>query len=179
MGTRKREVKNRTVAIYNTAIGDMMICSDGAGVTEVKLVEENIRQFRSQYNSLTDEAAGQLEEYFLGKRRVFDFPISFATGTEFQRIVWNYLLTIPYGETRSYKQVAEAIGRPKAYRAVGMANNKNPLMIVVPCHRVIGADKSLTGYAGGLELKKRLLQLEYTGCALSALEKIVSEQLGD
>lgn len=112
--------------------------------------------------ALMDSVANELAEYFDGKRREFDFPYELH-GTEFQMEVWNALCDIPYGETRSYGQIAEAVGNPKASRAVGMANNKNPLMIAVPCHRVIGADGSLTGYAGGLPLKEALLKLESDG----------------
>ena len=108
---------------------------------------------------MTDRAAVQLEEYLNGKRRHFDLPLR-PQGTEFQRSVWNALLTIPYGETRSYKEIAQAVENPKAFRAVGMANNKNPISIFIPCHSVIGSSGSLVGYGGGLELKKRLLELE-------------------
>jgi methylated-DNA-[protein]-cysteine S-methyltransferase len=102
---------------------------------------------------------GELEEYFAGQRERFDLPLAFG-GTGFQREVWNALLTIPYGETVSYKELAERIGRPKAVRAVGAANGANPIPIIVPCHRVIGNDGSLTGFGGGLPLKRRLLELE-------------------
>lgn len=108
---------------------------------------------------LLAEAARELEAYFAGTRRTFDFPVA-PEGTAFQQRVWEALRRIPYGQTRSYRQIAEAIGRPAACRAVGMANNRNPLAIVIPCHRVVGADGSLTGYAGGLEVKARLLELE-------------------
>lgn len=105
------------------------------------------------------DAEAQLKEYFAGIRRSFDLPLKPA-GTEFQRAVWSALCTIPYGETRTYGDIAAQLGRPKAFRAVGMANHSNPLPIFIPCHRVIGADGSLTGYAGGLERKALLLQLE-------------------
>jgi len=101
----------------------------------------------------------QLNEYFAGKRSAFDLQLDFA-GTEFQRKVWAALLTIPFGETRSYGQIAEQIGSPKAVRAVGAANGRNPISIVAPCHRVIGSNGKLTGFAGGLEAKARLLGLE-------------------
>ena len=103
--------------------------------------------------------AAQLEEYFAGKRRTFNLPLA-PEGTVFQRIVWRALETIPFGELRSYREVAEAIGKPTAVRAVGAANGRNPLPIVVPCHRVVGSDGSLTGFAGGVEIKRRLLELE-------------------
>ncbi|PKH30536.1 methylated-DNA--[protein]-cysteine S-methyltransferase [Acinetobacter radioresistens] len=101
----------------------------------------------------------QLEEYFEGNRQRFDIPLDFA-GTEFQKLVWTELLKIPYGQTRSYGEIAQAIGRPKAMRAVGAANGRNPISIIAPCHRVIGASGALTGFAGGLDNKTILLNLE-------------------
>lgn len=109
--------------------------------------------------ALLREAGSQLLEYFQGKRKEFVLPLS-PNGTKFQQKVWQALCTIPYGETRSYGQIAAQIGQPKASRAVGGANNRNPIMIFIPCHRVIGADGSLTGFGGGLEAKKYLLELE-------------------
>jgi len=105
------------------------------------------------------EAARQLEAYFAGELRHFELPVQ-LDGTEFQRRVWSALVEIPYGETRSYGEIAAAIGRPGASRAVGLANGRNPIGIVVPCHRVVGADGSLTGYGGGLDRKRWLLELE-------------------
>lgn len=113
-------------------------------------------------NELTARVFGELEEYFRGERRTFDLPLRPA-GTEFQKRVWEALCEIPYGETRSYGKIAERVENPKAPRAVGMANNKNPIAIMIPCHRVIGKNGSLTGYAGGLEQKRKLLELESTG----------------
>lgn len=104
-------------------------------------------------------AAQQLEEYFHGLRRDFTIPLK-ASGTQFQQQVWQALIYIPYGMTYTYKELAETIGKPKASRAVGSACNRNPLPIVIPCHRVIGSSGSLTGYAGGLELKAMLLKME-------------------
>lgn len=105
------------------------------------------------------QAVTQLGEYFSGRRNEFELPLA-ATGTAFQHQVWHALTTIPYGETWSYQELADAIGNPKAVRAVGMANGKNPISVVVPCHRVIGKSGKLTGYAGGVERKQRLLALE-------------------
>jgi len=105
------------------------------------------------------EAEGQLREYFAGTRQAFTLTLD-AAGTPFQKKVWNALLTIPFGETRSYGEIARQIGHPAAVRAVGAANGRNPLSIVAPCHRVIGAGGQLTGFAGGLEVKARLLALE-------------------
>lgn len=104
----------------------------------------------------------QLERYFAGEAVQFDIPIA-ATGTPFQQSVWHALTTIPYGETWSYAQLADAIGNPKAVRAVGLANGKNPVSVIVPCHRVIGKNGKLTGYAGGIERKQRLLAIEGIG----------------
>ena len=105
------------------------------------------------------ETQKQLNEYFAGQRQVFDLALDFE-GTEFQQKVWQALLTIPFGETRSYKQIAEQIGNVKAVRAVGAANGKNPISIITPCHRVVGANGKLVGFAGGLENKDVLLKLE-------------------
>lgn len=104
-------------------------------------------------------AAMQVDGYFAGKLRAFDVPLDFR-GTDFQRSVWQALLTIPFGETRSYAQIADQIGRPTASRAVGAANGRNPVSIIAPCHRVIGTNGALTGFAGGLEAKRLLLDLE-------------------
>ncbi|WP_180066346.1 methylated-DNA--[protein]-cysteine S-methyltransferase [Acinetobacter sp. YH12129] len=105
------------------------------------------------------KTAQQLNEYFAGKRQQFDLPLDFE-GTAFQQQVWQALLTIPFGETRSYKQIAEQIGNVKAVRAVGAANGKNPISIIAPCHRVVGANGKLVGFAGGLENKEILLKIE-------------------
>ena len=106
-----------------------------------------------------EEAVRQLKEYFAGERREFTLPVD-PRGTPFQKSVWRALCGIPYGETRSYGEIARAVGKPGACRAVGMANHRNPVSIIIPCHRVIGADGSLTGYGGGLERKRFLLRLE-------------------
>jgi O-6-methylguanine DNA methyltransferase len=107
----------------------------------------------------------ELDEYFAGERREFSFPLDLR-GTEFQLACWNALLEIPYGKTCSYRDIAQAIGHPHAYRAVGMSNNRNPIAIVVPCHRVIASSGSLCGYGGGLDLKRKLLELEQAGLGL-------------
>lgn len=106
------------------------------------------------------EAERQLQDYFAGKRETFSLKLDFIGGTEFQQKVWAALLTIPFGETRSYAQIAEQIGNPNAVRAVGAANGKNPISIIAPCHRVIGSNGRLTGFAGGMEAKAFLLKLE-------------------
>ena len=112
-----------------------------------------------QTTELLSMATIQLDEYFQGKRTTFSLPFK-LTGTLFQLAVWKELQNIPYGKTTSYKEIAQKINKPKAYRAVGMANNKNPLPIIIPCHRVIGSNGKLIGYAGGLNLKNYLLELE-------------------
>lgn len=115
----------------------------------------------------TAEVRRQLEEYFAGRRQTFDLPLA-AEGTPFEKTVWEELRRIPFGETRSYAEIARAIGRPGAARAVGRANGANPIPVVVPCHRVIGADGSLTGFGGGLDAKAQLLELEGLALPLSS-----------
>lgn len=144
-------------AVYPFPFGFLKIGYEGDAVTCLKSVPPD--DPKGQKTPLTDRVYGEIMEYLDGKRRHFDFPIELH-GTDFQKKVWNQLQKIPYGETRTYKEVAEAIGNPKASRAVGMANNKNPIFIVVPCHRVVGSDGKLTGYAGGLDMKAALLELE-------------------
>lgn len=147
-------------AFYQTSIGLIGISESGGAITELFFVREQPPENAGwQETPLLKEAAKQLEEYLSGNRKAFDLPLA-AEGTDFQKSVWKALRNIPYGETRSYKQVAEALGQPGASRAVGMANNKNPIAIFTPCHRVIGADGRLVGYAGGLETKEKLLELE-------------------
>jgi len=107
----------------------------------------------------TKPVANELAQYFAGKRREFTFPLDLR-GTPFQLLCWHALLAIPYGETRSYADIARAVHKPQAFRAVGMANNRNPIAIIVPCHRVIASDGTLCGYGGGLDVKRRLLELE-------------------
>ncbi|MGM9570749.1 MAG: methylated-DNA--[protein]-cysteine S-methyltransferase [bacterium] len=142
---------------YETILGLIGIRANDNAVTGILLRPQGFIDLRE--NSLTKSMAQQLREYLAGERRNFTVDISFK-GTAFQQEVWRALQTIPYGETRSYSQIAASLGRPRACRAVGGANHCNPLPIVIPCHRVIGRSGSLTGYAGGLELKTRLLELE-------------------
>lgn len=141
-------------------IGSLGIAADGDGICAVFF--KGTRSFPGAVNQSTpllEQARRELDEYFSGTRREFDLPLSLH-GTPFQKSVWRELLRIPYGQTATYGELAERIGNPKACRAVGMANNRNPIVIIVPCHRVIGADGSLTGYAGGLDVKQKLLELE-------------------
>lgn len=144
---------------YDLKFGKMKIACNEEGITYIGMGCGVPEQTKRESTQLLDTAAQQLEEYFQGKRQVFDVPLS-PIGTSFQQKVWEALCAIPYGETRSYKQIAEMVGNPKACRAVGMANNRNHILIIIPCHRVIGANGSLVGYGGGLELKEKLLELE-------------------
>ena len=137
-------------------IGVLRVGYENGAVTSLKRVET---AERGEENALTEQVFVQLEEYFAGQRWTFVFPFELR-GTPFQKKVWAALRDIPYGETRSYKQVAEAVGQEKACRAGGMANNRNPVIIAVPCHRVIGADGGLVGYGGGLDMKQALRELE-------------------
>lgn len=150
----------KKVFYYETDIGKVGVGEDGTALTNFYFSEEEIpHDAVLEETNLLKEAGKQLQEYFAGKRKVFQLPFA-PEGTEFQQRVWKALQDIPYGETRSYKQVAEAIGNPKACRAVGMANNRNPLALFIPCHRVIGANGKLVGYGGGLDVKVCLLKLE-------------------
>lgn len=144
---------------YDTALGKVGIGSDGGAVNHLRFEKLCPWDGEKVADAITDEAARQIEAYCAGKRRRFDLALRPA-GSAFQKSVWTALQSIPYGETRSYRQVAQMIGRPMASRAVGMANNKNPILLMIPCHRVVGSDGGLVGYAGGLEVKKQLLELE-------------------
>jgi methylated-DNA-[protein]-cysteine S-methyltransferase len=135
------------------------ITEENNAITGVYFGAEIPAGFVKAETPLIKKAAIQIKEYLNGKRKKFSLPLAMH-GTPFQMDVWKVLQNIPYGETRSYKQIAECVHRPKAVRAVGMANHRNPISIIVPCHRVIGHDGSLTGYGGGLPLKKYLLELE-------------------
>lgn len=143
---------------YETIIGPLFILESNGSIVGIKNREHGWEALYKE-TSLIKEAFRQLSEYLSGDRQYFDLPIH-TKGTDFQEKVWNALKQIPYGETRSYKEIAAAIGNPKAIRAVGMANNRNPIMIVIPCHRVIGANGQLVGYGGGLDVKEKLLTLE-------------------
>jgi methylated-DNA-[protein]-cysteine S-methyltransferase len=146
---------------YNSPLGPIGIAETNGKLTHLYFSYEGFPEAEHirKETPLLAEAAKQLAEYFAGLRREFDLPLD-PNGTEFQRRVWNALREIPYGETRSYKETAIAAGNEKACRAVGMANNRNPISIIIPCHRVIGADGDLVGYGGGLDKKIWLLNLE-------------------
>ena len=142
--------------VIETPIGKLTLCVDESGICALKFGAQGDR---ADASPLLDAARRELEEYFAGRRRAFSVPLSIH-GTPFRLRVWNALLEIPYGETISYGELARRIGNPKACRAVGMANHVNPLPVFVPCHRVVGKGGKLTGYAGGLEIKEILLDLE-------------------
>ena len=151
------------VYYYNTVIGQIGISENGNAITGIFFsgIDDpvNVEQLTRIETPLIRRAARQIEEYLRGERKEFQLPLA-AEGTAFQKAAWEALLTIPYGETRSYKDMAEQVGNPKACRAIGMANNRNPISIVVPCHRVIGANGKLVGYGGGLHIKEWLLAME-------------------
>ena len=146
-------------------VGELKLVANGSRLAAILWENDKPNRVRlgpmseAPDNPLLQNAARQLEEYFSGSRIHFDLELDF-TGTTFQKQVWAALLTIPFGETRTYRQIAEQIGNPTAVRAVGAANGRNPISIIAPCHRVIGASGKLTGFAGGLEAKERLLTLE-------------------
>lgn len=143
----------------NTKIGSMSIVEEDNKIVEIrnhKNVEENAVKKNTQ---LLKETEKQLNEYFEGKRKKFDVPLN-PKGTKFMKDVWTALQDIPYGEVRTYQQIAEKVGNPKASRAVGMANHRNPIPIIIPCHRVIGSNGKLVGYALGMDRKKFLLEWE-------------------
>ena len=144
---------------FVTEIGKLSLCQENNVITKLYFNNNAPLDFTNHKTTLLEEAAYQIQAYLAGTLKVFSFPYQ-AKGTAFQKKVWSSLLTIPYGETRSYKDIATLITRPTAYRAVGSANNKNQLPLIIPCHRVIGSDQTLVGYAGGLKIKKFLLRLK-------------------
>ena len=160
----------------DSPIGPLFLAASARGLVALEFdarlpgqqsIRPNPRDLREEKRGFKFEAAAsqmlpyvnELEEYFAGKRREFTFPLDLR-GTDFQQACWQALLAIPYGETRTYADIARAVGKPKAFRAVGMANNRNPVAIVIPCHRVIASDGTLCGYGGGLDVKRKLLELE-------------------
>lgn len=149
----------KNYAIYDSPYGPIKIGYNQDAITELGVIKLEKGEDMGCPSTISDGANAQLKEYFAGKRTTFDLPLH-PVGTDFQKKVWSTLCDIPYGETRSYKEIATAVGNEKACRAVGMANNKNPIAIIIPCHRVIGANGSLVGYAGGLDMKRSLLELE-------------------
>jgi O-6-methylguanine DNA methyltransferase len=161
-----------TWAAVKSRIGTIQVAATSRGVCKVALGQETAADFfgwlerrigqaprRPERTGIVALALDQIAEYLNGTRRQFDLPLDLR-GTEFQRRVWAAVAGIPYGQTRTYAQIAQAIGKPLAVRAVGAANGANPLPLVVPCHRVLGSDGSLTGYGGGLDVKRKLLEME-------------------
>ena len=142
---------------FNNPLGFLILKSDGQSITEISFSETDIQEQNSC--EVLEKCQGQLDAYFSGNRMEFDLPLS-PEGTGFQQKVWAELLKIPYGETITYMELAVRLGNAKAIRAVGTANGRNPIAIIIPCHRVIGAGNKLTGYAGGIWRKKILLELE-------------------
>lgn len=147
----------------HTPLGRMLLAQEEEELILVEFDATPLKNWQQADTPLLVQAKAQLSEYFAGTRQEFTLPLS-PKGTPFQQKVWAALQTIPYGQTRSYGEIARQIGSPKAARAVGMANHHNPIAILIPCHRVVGQNGALTGYAGGLERKKALLQLE--GCPI-------------
>jgi len=162
--------------MFTSPVGPLFLAASTKGLVALEFdarlpgqqtIRPNPRDLRAESQGVRFEESTQalqhyvreLEEYFAGQRREFTFALDLR-GTEFQLACWQALLAIPYGETRTYADIARAVGRPQGFRAVGMANNRNPLAIVVPCHRVIASDGTLCGYGGGLDVKRKLLELE-------------------
>lgn len=145
--------------LFDTPLGLMGLEEENGTLVSLRLPGQPVPRIACHETPLLSEGKRQVLEYLAGQRRVFDLPLA-PRGTEFYRSVWQTLEEIPYGETRSYRDIAQAVGRPRAVRAVGQANHNNPIPIIIPCHRVVGANGSLTGYGGGLDLKERLLRLE-------------------
>ena len=174
MGALIMETLHSTM--FRSPVGPLFLAASQNGLVALEFdarlpgqqtIRPNPRDLRAETEGIRFEEssiamrsyAQELEEYFSGKRRQFTFALDLR-GTDFQRACWHALLAIPYGETRSYGDIARAVGKPQGFRAVGMANNRNPVAIVVPCHRVIASDGTLCGYGGGLDVKRKLLELE-------------------
>jgi O-6-methylguanine DNA methyltransferase len=174
MGTLLKETLSYT--LLHSPVGPLFLAASPKGLVALEFdarepgqqtIRPNPRDLRQESKTVRFEESGnamrvylrELEEYFDGTRRTFGLPIDLR-GTEFQLACWRALLAIPYGETRTYADIARFVGRPQGFRAVGMANNRNPIAIVVPCHRVIASDGTLCGYGGGLDIKRKLLELE-------------------
>jgi methylated-DNA-[protein]-cysteine S-methyltransferase len=157
--------KNYVYKIAPTPVGRLKLIASNDGLAAILWENDPPRRVRLNVigeapdHPVLKETERQLADYFAGRRKAFDLPLDFA-GTDFQKSVWSALLTIPFGETRTYSDIARQIGAPKAVRAVGAANGRNPISIIAPCHRVLGSNGHLTGFAGGLETKAHLLKLE-------------------
>lgn len=156
----------------DSPIGPLTLAGEGDVLTNLRMVDQTYEPDRADWvrdDAAFPDAVEQLAAYFDGKLQTFDLKLEMA-GTQFQRKVWEALRTIPYGETRSYGEIARQIGAPTAFRAVGLANGHNPIAVIVPCHRVIGANGSLTGFGGGLERKSALLDMEKNSANLTLFD---------
>lgn len=151
-------LESNQIAYYKTPVGTAKIVGDKNGISEVTLIEESLESSKEIPESLQD-CVQQLSEYFNGARKEFNLKLN-PQGTDFQKRVWDELLNVPFGKTRTYSEQSKKLGNIKAIRAVASANGKNPIWIIIPCHRIIGSNGSLTGYAGGLWRKKWLLEHE-------------------
>lgn len=145
--------------LLDTPVGRLAVATDGCAVLSVRIATDRVQELAQAETPVAMQTINELEEYFAGKRKDFGIPIR-MNGTAFQIRVWNELLKIPHGSVTTYGEIAARIGKPGAARAVGMACNRNPLLIVVPCHRVVGQNGSLTGYVAGTDKKRMLLELE-------------------
>ncbi|MGM1060106.1 methylated-DNA--[protein]-cysteine S-methyltransferase [Saccharothrix sp. Mg75] len=154
---------HRVHTTVDSPVGELTLVATDGALSGLYMVEQRHRPPQESFGEVDaspfDDVVRQLDEYFAGRRTDFDLPLNLA-GTEFQRTVWTALRTIPYGETVSYGELAALLGRPSASRAVGLANGKNPVGVIVPCHRVVGSTGGLTGYGGGLDRKRFLLDFE-------------------
>jgi len=156
-----------TTMMTPSPFGPLCLVADGAQLVGLDLPDRTARAAAERRSEVLERAAAQLTEYFAGRRRGFDLPLALR-GTPFQTRVWRALLQLPFGVTCSYGELARAIGKPSASRAVGAANGQNPIAIIVPCHRVIGSTGELTGYGGGLAMKRWLLDHERAGAGAAA-----------
>ncbi|HLF63315.1 MAG TPA: methylated-DNA--[protein]-cysteine S-methyltransferase [Saprospiraceae bacterium] len=147
-------------AYYSSPLGFLEVVCTEIGISEINFVDNPRSETSDDPPPALRDCLTQLDEYFAGRRRRFEVPLDLSRGTDFHREVWRLVQAIPYGRTRSYSTIAETLGRPHASRAVGQANGRNPIPIIIPCHRVIGKDGGLTGYAYGLEMKEALLAIE-------------------
>jgi methylated-DNA-[protein]-cysteine S-methyltransferase len=163
----------RVMKTVDSPVGTLTLVANEQALVSVYWAEEQPEETPGENHPILEAAARQLAEYFAGKRQHFDVPLAPDGGTEFQQRVWLALGEIPYGKTWSYGELAKRVGNAKASRAVGAANGQNPLPIFVPCHRVIGADGSLTGFGGGMERKKTLLALEATPKKTSRVSQMI------
>lgn len=150
------QISEEYISTLNSPAGRIKICATQTGVTAIRFIDNDVV---THENTITKQAKTQLKEYFNHERKTFELPLE-PKGTAFQKMVWKQLMSVKFGELASYLDIATKLNSPKACRAVGAANGKNPISIVIPCHRVIGSNGKLTGYAGGLKRKAKLLELE-------------------